>query len=94
MAKFETGKAYTSSSWKFAYVVIRKTDATLWLYDLVLDKELRRKVRRYNNGGEYVEVDNDDILSADDKYSGDIHSKLDGGKFASLVSFRKGVRIR
>lgn len=63
---FVVGEIYRTSGWAdFPYRVVKRTEKSVWVKDLVLDCVMRRKVHLYSDGsGEYVEVDNGNILPA------------------------------
>ena len=101
MAKFEVGKAYTTmtpgrrfqDNW--GCVILRRTEKSVWIFNLVLDEIHRRSIwQSYDGKNECINLDNDHSVCASNKYSGSLLCKLDGGKYASQVIFKNGVRVK
>lgn len=62
-ATFEVGKTYRSR-YAFEFTVIKRTEKSVFLYDLFHNAQIRRKIKTYDYGGEYVEICADEHMAA------------------------------
>ena len=63
--KFEVGKTYLARQ-KFPYLVLSRTEKTVFFRDLVLDENVRRKIHHYSaDGSEFVDMEKEYCLSSE-----------------------------